>query len=439
MSSTNEMEIDQLEPSIREFFNNQAAVSQINSIIDNIKEDEPMLDEDVERKYLLPFETPSDYTNQFINDLFHPTTASPEWDKKYKKEQKKIKRQDREKLNYESQSTSEDAKIGNLGNVLITIKEEAKYCQWSPHNKLQHILYGKKGVIDISTTFKGIPFNPLVEEYFVRVVLIRANIQHRQYPVECVCLQHQGPSNGPDEDRHQVLQAKPGTSLDKFWYTYDGLRKSVIFEAPRPDHSGEIKVHMNLVCLCCDSCEAASDKYQKLINSAGKEASRDWLLVTTLESRMNERQTVLARDVVPCWFKASVNQRDLLKTVRRKEKGGGAQKAHRLKRIAENLATETDGKKPCKGQSDLDTFLLSTPPEGKKHFAPSNDLTIAHSVLSQPFHDEMLQTGPSPDHDYFKLSFPVVTMDSNFHVKHLKELMRSGQITEEQLKKDLFG
>ena len=117
MSSSNEMEIDQLEPSIREFFNNQAAVSQINSIIDNIKEDEPMLDEDVERKYLVSFETSNDYTNQFINDLFHPTTASPEWDKKYKKEQKKIKRQDREKLNYESQSTSEDAKVTNFSQT----------------------------------------------------------------------------------------------------------------------------------------------------------------------------------------------------------------------------------------------------------------------------------------------------------------------------------
>ena len=35
-----------------------------------------------------------------------------------------------------------------------------------------------------------------------------------------------------------------GTSTDKFWYTYDGLRKSVIFEAPKPDQDGNIKVHI---------------------------------------------------------------------------------------------------------------------------------------------------------------------------------------------------
>jgi hypothetical protein len=257
----------------------------------------------------------------------------------------------------------------------------------------------------------------LVQEYSVRCVLVRASIQHRQYPVECVCETHRGHPDGPKEDRHQVLQAKPGTSPDKFWYTYDGLRKSVLFEAPVPDQEGEIRVHMNLVSLCCDSCEAATPGYQNLINSAGKEASRDWLLVISLEARLNERQSVLARHVLPCWFKACVNPRDLNKPVRRKEKGGGAQKASRLKRIAENSVTETDGKKLCPDQAEPQNIPLS-PPEGKK-------------LLTKP--------PPAPEHDYHTISCPVVELDWNFHADILREHLKRGHITQDQLLQKLFS
>eukprot|EP00090_Calanus_glacialis_P000082 TRINITY_DN1005_c0_g1_i1.p1 TRINITY_DN1005_c0_g1~~TRINITY_DN1005_c0_g1_i1.p1 ORF type:complete len:443 (-),score=98.20 TRINITY_DN1005_c0_g1_i1:359-1534(-) len=388
--------------------------------MEHSSQDEPKFDEENE--------------NKFVQKIFEPTKPTENWEKKYKQEQKKIKRQDREKVNYESESTSEDAKVEKFGDNDIKVKEEAKYCQWSPHNNLLHILYGKKGVIDISATFRGIRFDLLVEEYIVRVVLIRANIQHRQYPVECVCLQHKGQS---EEDTHQVLQAKPGTSPDKFWYTYDGLRKSIIFEAPRPDASGNINVHMNLVSLCCDSCEAASPKYQSLINTAGKEAGRDWLLVITLESRKNERQTVLARDVRPCWFKAAVNPRDLKKLVRRKEKGGGAQKASRLKRIAENSAiTESDGKRHA-GQAELDNYILSPTPEGKKLLPKPTDLPVRHTLLPRLSPDQVLLPGLSVNQEVFQLSLPVVTMDRKFHVSFLRKQLANGEVTRDQLMYEL--
>eukprot|EP00092_Neocalanus_flemingeri_P005570 GFUD01006002.1.p1 GENE.GFUD01006002.1~~GFUD01006002.1.p1 ORF type:complete len:365 (+),score=99.92 GFUD01006002.1:277-1371(+) len=331
--------------------------------------------------------------DDLVRYLFKQTKPTPNWKEQYQLEQRKIKRQDREKCNYESESTSEDAQIENLGDVKVDLKEIRKVCQWSPNNKLWHIIYGKKGVMDLTATFKGIKFDPLVEEYQVRNTLIRANIQHRQYPVECVCLEHKGSS---EEDIHQVLQAKPGTSPDKFWYTYDGLRKSVLFEAPFPDEEENIKVHMKLCCLCCDSCDAASRKYLNLIDNAGKEAGRDWLLVSTLEARKDEKQVILARNVLPCWFKAAVIPRDLKKLERRKEKGGGAQKKSRLKRLQENS--------------------LLPPPQGSKRL--SADI---------------------PDHDYITISPTVVTMDWKFHADVLKEYLKNNGVTRNELEQRLFN
>jgi len=412
--------ISQLEPSIESLMG-EVDPTQVYNILDNIKQDEPEFDDKAEEKYLLPADG---YNNDYdyISNLF-TKDVPPEYINDYNRAQKVLKQKDRERINYESVSTSEDAQIDDFGDTDIIVKEEKKLCQWSSKNELWHILYGKKGVIDISATFKGIRHNPMVEEYLVRGVLIRANIGHRQYPVECVCEQHKGHSEGPVQDRDQVLQAKPGTSPDRFWYSYDGLRKSVIFEAPNPDQADNIKVHMNLVSLCCDSCEAASEHYQGLINSAGKEASRDWLLVITLERRVNDKLEVMARHSLPCWFKAAVNTRDLQKDVRRKMKGGGAQRANRLKRIAENSVTQTDGKKLCEDQS----YLLQAPPEGKKLLPKSQDLIIANSVLSPP------------PIKYSTVQVPVVDLDWNFHAEILKEHIRSGHITKEQLMQKIFG
>lgn len=412
------MDLNQLEPTIEQI--SEENMIKINRCIDELNEingsneDEPKLNEDDE--------------NKFVLNIFDTTEATPNWENTYKEEQKKIKRQDREKFNYESESTSEDAMIDNFGNMEIKIKEEPKYCQFSPHNNLWHILYGKKGVINMSAVIRGVGFNPLVVEYFVRVVLIRANIQHRQYPVECVCLQHRGPT---DEDTHQVLQAKPGTSPDKFWYTFDGLRKSIIFEAPRPDQDGNIHVQMNLVSLCCDSCEAASPRYQKLIDNAGKEAGRDWLLVTTLEAKnMSEKQVVLARHVAPCWFKAAVNPRDLAKPVRRKEKGGGAQKASRLRKIRENslAVDEPDGKKLCQRSSGLDSYLIS-PPEGKRLLPKPSNITVGHYLLPRPVDERLLLRGNTGSHDDIQVSPPIVKIDWSFHAEILGQHLRNGDVT----------
>jgi len=426
MSATSDMYgISQLEPSIGLLDEVGSVTTQDYNIFDNIKVDEPepVFDDKDEENYLLPTEGCDD--KEWISKLFSAEqVVPPGYINKYNEAQKVLKQKDREKLNYESISTSEDAQIDDFGDTEICVKEEKKHCQWSSNNELWHILYGKKGVIDISATFKGIRYDPMVEEYLVRGVLIRANIGHRQYPVECVCEQHKGHPEGPEEDRQQVLQAKPGTSPDKFWYSYDGLRKSVIFEAPNPDQDGNIKVHMNLVSLCCDSCEAASAHYQGLINSAGKEASRDWLLVITLERRVNHQLEVLARQALPCWFKAAVNARDLQKEVRRKVKGGGAQKANKLKRMAENSVTETDGKKLCQDFSSL----LQPPPEGKKLLTKPQDLIIANSLLSLP----------APTHT-IQCRVPVVDLDWNFHAEILKEHFNSGNITKEEIMQKIFG
>jgi len=194
---------------------------------------------------------------------------------------------------------------------------------------------------------------------------------------------------------------------------------------------------MNLVCLCCDSCEAASPKYQSLINNAGKEAGRDWLLVITLESRKNERQTVLARDVRPCWFKAAVNPRDLKKLVRRKEKGGGAQKASREKRIAENSAiAEPDGKRHA-GQDEVDNYIISSAPEGKKLLPKPTYLPVRQTLFPALPPDQMLLTSQLVKQEVFQLSLPVVTMDRKFHVSFLRKQLENGEVTRDQLMHEL--
>ena len=85
--------------------------------------------------------------------------------------------------------------------------------------------------------------------------------------------------------------------------------------------------------------------------------------------------------------------KSITKNIYRKEKGGGAQKKSRLKRIQENS-------------------LLQPPPDGKRLLA---------------------------DHDYITISPQVVTMDWKFHADILKEYLKKGGITRNELEQRLFN
>jgi len=166
--SPEEMDIDQIQPTIERLTDQQWEVlNKSISTLQNSEDGEPTLDEELENDFL---------------SLFEDTKPTPNWVEKYQREQKKTKREVRENVDYEGEATSEEAQIENLGNIEVKINEIPKVCQWSPNNKLTHVQYGKKGLLDIMATFKGIEFDPLVDEYVVRNVLIRANPAQRQYP-----------------------------------------------------------------------------------------------------------------------------------------------------------------------------------------------------------------------------------------------------------------
>ena len=73
------------------------------------------------------------------------------------------------------------------------------------------------------------------------------------------------------ENSDQVLQAKPGTPEEKFWYTSKGPRKSIVLKTPRPNKQGVITLHMNLMSTCFDTCDVQHKYFQRLVNISGKE------------------------------------------------------------------------------------------------------------------------------------------------------------------------
>ena len=73
--------------------------------------------------------------------------------------------------------------------------------------------------------------------YITTVVLIRNDPQHKLYPIETVCSKHRQNT----ENSVQVLQAKPGTPKEKFWYTSKGARKLIAFKTPKPNKQGVIR------------------------------------------------------------------------------------------------------------------------------------------------------------------------------------------------------
>ena len=222
--------------------------------------------------------------------------------------------------NYESTSTSLDAEIEHMENTSLTV-ENSDVCAWSQHNKRYHLLSGLKGSISLTASFTGIHDDILVEEYITRVVLIRNDPQHKLYPIETVCSKHKHSTENSD----QVLQAKPGTPKEKFWYTSKGPRKSIVFKTQRPNKQGVIKSHIDLMSTCFDTCNVQHEYFQRLVNISGKEKSRDMCFVVTLEARkLNDLETI-GRGNIKVWMKAKISQTDLLKKRRREPKGGAAQ------------------------------------------------------------------------------------------------------------------
>ena len=223
--------------------------------------------------------------------------------------------------NYESTSTSLNAEIQHMVNTSLTV-EDTDVCVWSPHNKRYHLLSGLRGSISLTASFTGINDDILVDEYITRVVLIRTNPQHKLYPIETVCSKHKLKTENSD----QVLQAKPGTPEENFWYTSKGPCKSIVFKTPKPNKQGVITLQINLMSTCFDTCDVQHEYFQRLVNISGKEKSRDMCIVVTLEARKLNDLITIGRGNIKVWMKAKISQTDLLKERRREPKGGAAQK-----------------------------------------------------------------------------------------------------------------
>ena len=228
---------------------------------------------------------------------------------------------------YESLSTSEKAELKPIGNSSITIQNIHGVCQYSENNKRFHLLSGNRGLLTIQANFKSIPDDILIQEFITHVVLMRRHPLHQKYPINKVCSIHR--SNGNNDN---VIQPAPGTKGEDFFYTKEGLHKSIIFRTQRPDKDGNISLQMKLISMCNDSCNFHTENYQKLIDISGKEKSRDTSLIITLEARKHEELVPIARNSINMWIKASICPRDLEKKERRLPKGGAAQPTRYKKR-----------------------------------------------------------------------------------------------------------
>ena len=228
---------------------------------------------------------------------------------------------------YESSATSEKAVLNPIGDTSITVQNYPGVCQWSENNKRFHLLSGRKGLITIQANFQSVSDDYLIQEFITRVVLMRRHPLYQQYPINKICSLHR--SNGNDE---HVIQPASCTKEEDFWYTKEGLHKSIIFRTPRPDQDGKISIQMKLISMCNDSCSFHTENFEKLINISGKEKSRDTCLVITLEARIHDELQTIARNHINMWIKANICPRDLEKKARRLPKGGAAQPSRSKKR-----------------------------------------------------------------------------------------------------------
>jgi len=258
---------------------------------------------------------------------------------------------DVDSFDYESKSTTQGASVEDLGDVEnieiknINVDDGKKWLTcYSTANKYYHVKSGRDGHFSVKLHYSNVELHE-EGEYFVRSLLIRSSDAFRHFPVNQVCEKHCVTYDGLAYlyKKNQPLQALPGSSEQVYTYSDQGARSSLIHKCSKPDDSGHIIASTQMIFMCNDSCINSS--YSQDYKNA--EAARDLLLVQTLEVKKQGVIKVLARSKVAVWPKASVCQRDLKKTERRKPKGAAAQKANRLKREI-NDATEHSVSKQIK-------------------------------------------------------------------------------------------
>ena len=202
----------------------------------------------------------------------------------------------------------------NFGHLSYSI-EDNKFCKLSKHTGW-HIRSGQ-GEMKIKICTKTAELN---EDLIIRTTLVRKNLAFRQYGINKICEKHKKTMN--DITDNNVLQ--PGYGQEGKHYTENIQNETQLCFKLKPLKNGKIDDIISLKFNCNDSCITNNSKM-----FIPTEASRDLLLVLTLESITKE--TILAKRNIVVWPKAVISKRDLMKTERRKPKGGAA-RSHKKKK-----------------------------------------------------------------------------------------------------------
>ena len=237
-------------------------------------------------------------------------------------------------LSSTNQSTCANPITEELGKVELRIEDIPKgtttwLTRYSEANKLYHIESGRNGHFCINVCYNDIKLQPS-GTYFIRSILVKANSPYKHFPVDRICEKHK--ENDPITDK-QPIQPTKGTPKEKYSFCISGTRPSLIHWCEKPNENNTIRLTMNVMFPCMDTCCNTSH------NSTSKnaEAARDLKLVQTLENLHNNQINVIRRHTINIWPKARIANRELCKKERRKPKGNHA---HRIKSKIDELPNQ---------------------------------------------------------------------------------------------------
>ena len=193
----------------------------------------------------------------------------------------------------------------DIGIFLYEIKENSS-CRFSTSTGW-HLLR-EHGAFSAKLAFEQL--NP-GESMIIRCVLIRKDDAYRHYMVDTVCKLHQ--KGNCMADNENVLQPTSGQS-GMWFYSSEGPRKSLCFEAGNPDPKGSLECTISMKSACNSTCNTCTDEtFRPTMRS------RDLLLILTLEDKSSNK--VLARRSISLWPKSVIRESDLDKESRWRPRG----------------------------------------------------------------------------------------------------------------------
>ena len=254
-------------------------------------------------------------------------------------------------LSSTNQSTCAVPITEELGEVELCIEDIPKgtttwLTRYSETNKLYHIESGRNGHFCIHIGYNDIKMQPSAT-YFIRSILVKANPPYKHFPVDKVCEKHK--ENNPITDR-QPIQPTKGTPKEEYSFCMSGIRPSLIHWCGKPNENNTIRLTMNLMFPCMDSC--CNTSYNSTSKNA--EAARDLKLVQTLEKLHHNQISVIRRHTVDIWPKARISKRELYKKERRQPKGG---QSHRMKSKVNDLTNQVKNNKDTTNQVKKQTSM----------------------------------------------------------------------------------